>query len=76
MRRREFITVFSGVMAWPLSVRAQQQTSPVVGYLSGRSPAEAASVLAAFRQGLGETGYFEGKNVSIEYRWAEGRSHQ
>jgi putative tryptophan/tyrosine transport system substrate-binding protein len=76
MRRREFITVFSGVMAWPLSVRAQQQTSPVVGYLSGRSPAEAASVLAAFRQGLGETGYFEGKNVSIEYRWAEGRYDQ
>ncbi|MFZ2081323.1 MAG: ABC transporter substrate binding protein [Xanthobacteraceae bacterium] len=76
MRRREFITVLSGLMAWPLSVRAQQQTSPVVGYLSGRSPAEAASALASFRQGLGETGYFEGKNVSIEYRWAEGRYDQ
>src|SRR6266700_3852489 len=73
MRRREFITVLSGLMAWPLSVRAQQQTSPVVGYLSRRSPAEAASALASFRQGLGQTGYFEGKNVAIEYRCAEGR---
>jgi putative tryptophan/tyrosine transport system substrate-binding protein len=74
MRRRDFIKAAGGaVTGWPLVARAQQPTIPIVGFLSGRSPYESATVLAAFGQGLGETGYFESKNVIIEHRWAEGR---
>jgi len=73
MRRREFTTMLAGAAAWPLAARAQQSTAPLVGFLSGRSPGESASAVGAFRQGLGQIGYFEGKNVTIDYRWAEGQ---
>ncbi|MGB9314652.1 MAG: ABC transporter substrate-binding protein, partial [Pseudolabrys sp.] len=73
MRRREFISLVGGVAAtWPIAVQAQQPT-PVVGFLSSRSPGESAELVAAFRQGLKETGYLEGQDVHIAFRWAEGR---
>jgi putative tryptophan/tyrosine transport system substrate-binding protein len=74
MRRREFIALVGGAMvASPLPVRAQQQSMPVIGYLSARSPDDSAHLVAAFRRGLGGQGFVEGQNVSIEYRWALGQ---
>jgi ABC-type uncharacterized transport system substrate-binding protein len=73
MRRREFITLVSAITAWPLTARAQQLTKPVIGYLNGASAAEFPHLLAGFRRGLSETGYVEGSNITIEYRYADGR---
>jgi putative ABC transport system substrate-binding protein len=72
MERRAFIVMTLAVAGWPLAGRAQQKAMPVVGYLGSGSPGPVASLVAAVRQGLSETGCVEGQNVSIEYRWAEG----
>jgi putative ABC transport system substrate-binding protein len=74
MRRRDLLALIGGATTLrPLAARGQQKAMPVIGFLSGRSPGLSAPYVVAFHQGLGETGYVEGQNVAIEYRWAEGR---
>jgi putative ABC transport system substrate-binding protein len=74
MRRRDFVTVVGSLVAWPLTVRAQQPAAPVIGFLSGASPETMRELVAAFHRGLADTGFAEGRNLTIEYRWAEGNN--
>src|SRR6202011_1436240 len=73
MRRREFISLLGGAVAWPLAARAQQPGMPVVGFLSIASPAPFAHLVPALRRGVQDAGFVEGRDVAVEYRWAEGR---
>jgi putative ABC transport system substrate-binding protein len=74
LRRRDFITLLGGAAAWPIAARAQQPALPAVGYLSNGGPDLSGKNLTAFRQGLAEAGYFEGRNIAIEYRWTNNQA--
>jgi ABC-type uncharacterized transport system substrate-binding protein len=76
IRRRQVIALLGGAAVWPIAARAQQSAMPVIGFLSGGSAGDFGYLAAAFRQGLGDTRYVEGRNISFEYRWAEGHYDQ
>jgi putative tryptophan/tyrosine transport system substrate-binding protein len=73
MRRREFIAVLGGAVAWPVVLRAEQRAMPVIGFVYVGWADASAGWVAAFRKGLGETGYVEGQNMTVEYHWLEGQ---
>src|SRR5215204_4189127 len=76
MRRQDMLAGLGAAAAWPIAAGAQQPAAPTIGFLSSRSPGESATVVAAFRKGLAEVGFVEGRNVAIAFRWAEGRYAQ
>src|SRR5437660_11681310 len=76
MRRRDFIVLLGGAVAWPLTARAQQSAMPVIGYVNSGTSAANTNNVPAFRQGLKQAGFVEGRNVAIEFRWGENRFDQ